>query len=369
MCQGHSLGSGANIVILTYDLQLAPGVEPGDVITNTASVTQYASRNGGPNFLDSGGPLTDTADVTVANATSSKIFMLTSEAHTSDASVPPRVAIGEIVRYRLVVRLPEGTATNFQMQDLLPAGMGFLDDGTARLAFVTNGTGITSAAFGSVPAIAGACTVNGSAADGTTPAAPLPCSFGDFNIGSDNSTAADPDAYGDGVDPFFKLGTLTNANSDADNEFVVVEFNALVRNVASNGTGTVLSNGLRTTIDGTASGPDATPVTVRTAQPSIPVGVNTKTVLPTSADAGDTVTYTVTFTAANGADNADAFEARLVDNLAALPLTNIVFGAPTFNGRLPVADGHRQLDGDDARSDASIACAAAARSRSPTPPS
>ena len=89
VCQGHSLGSGANIVILTYDLQLAPGVEPGDVITNTASVTQYASRNGGPNFLDSGGPLTDSADVTVANATSSKIFMLTSEAHTSDAAVPP----------------------------------------------------------------------------------------------------------------------------------------------------------------------------------------------------------------------------------------------------------------------------------------
>ena len=51
VCQGHDLGDGANIVILTYDLQLAPGVEPGDVITNTASVTQYASRNGGPNFL------------------------------------------------------------------------------------------------------------------------------------------------------------------------------------------------------------------------------------------------------------------------------------------------------------------------------
>ena len=332
VCQGHGLGDGANIVILTYDLQLAPGVEPGDVITNTASVTQYASRNGGPNFLDSGGPLTDSADVTVANATSSKIFMLTSEAHTSDAAVPPRVAIGEIVRYRLVVRLPEGAATNFQMQDLLPAGMGFLDDGTARLAFVTNGPGITSADFGSVPAIAGACTVSGSAADGTTPAAPLPCSFGDFNIGSNNSTVADPDTYGDGVDPFFKLGTLTNADSDADNEFVVVEFNALVTNVASNGTGTVLSNGLRTTIDGSPSGPDATPVTVNVAQPSIPVIANMKTVFPTSADAGDPVTYTVTFTAASGADNADAFEARLVDNLAALPLTNIVFGAPTFNG-------------------------------------
>ena len=118
--------------------------------------------------------------------------MLTSEAHTLDASVPPQVAIGEIVRYRLVVRLPEGTATNFQMQDLLPAGMGFLDDGTSRMAFVTNGTGITSAAFGSVPGIAGACTVNGNAADGTTPTAPLPCSFGDFNIGSNNSTAGRP---------------------------------------------------------------------------------------------------------------------------------------------------------------------------------
>jgi len=301
------------------------------VNTNTASVTQYASRNGGPSFLDAGGPLTDTAQVTVANATSSKIFMLTSEAHTLDTAVPPRVAIGEIVRYRLVVRLPEATATNFQMQDLLPAGMGFLDDGTSRLAFVTNGAGITSAAFDAVPAIPGGCTVNGNAANATTPAAPLPCVLADLNTGSDNSSSADPDVYGDGVDPFFKLGTLTNADSDADNEFVVVEFNALVLNVASNGTGTVLSNGLRTTIDGSPSGPDATPVNVRTAQPSIPVGVNTKRVLPTSADAGDTVSYTVTFAAANGADNADAFEVRLVDNLTALPLVNVTFGVPTFS--------------------------------------
>jgi LPXTG-site transpeptidase (sortase) family protein len=331
VCQGHDLGNGANIVILTYDLQLAPGVEPGDVITNTASVTRYASRNGGPNFLDPSGPLTDRASVTVRTATSSKIFMLTSEAHTSDAAVPPRVAIGEIVRYRLVTRLPEGTATNFQMQDLLPAGMGFLDDGTARVAFVTNGPGMTSAGYDAIPAIAGACTVPGNAANGTTPAAPLPCALPDANIGSDNSTAADPDAYGDGIDPFFKLGTLTNADSDADDEFVVVEFNALVRNVASNGTGTVLSNGLRTTIDGAASGPDATPVNVRTAQPSIPVGASTKTVAPTTGDAGDVVTYTVTFTAANGADNADAFEVRLVDNLTALPLVNVTFGAPSFN--------------------------------------
>jgi hypothetical protein len=111
-----------------------------------------------------------------------------------------------------------------------------------------------------------------------------------------------------------------------------------VRNVASNGTGTVLSNGLRTTIDGSASGPDATPVTVRTAQPSIPFNANTKTVLPTSADAGDTVTYTVTFTAANGAITPMPSSA-LVDNTAALPLTNIVFGA-RLQRRLPVAGGH-----------------------------
>lgn len=330
-CQGYDLGNGANIVILTYDLQLASGLEPGDVLTNTASVTRYASRNDGPNFLDPSGPLTDTAEVTVREATSSKIFMLTSEAHTSDATVPPRVAIGEIVRYRLVTRLPEGTATNFQMQDLLPAGMGFLDDGTAHLAFVTNGPGMSSAAYDAIPALVGACTVSGNAADGTTPAPPLPCAIPDANIGSDSSSTADPDAYGDGVDPFFKLGTLTNADSDADDEFVVVEFNALVLNAASNGTGTDLSNGLRTTIGGAASGPDATPVTVRTAQPSIPVGTSTKTVLPTGADAGDTVTYTVTFTAASGANNADAFEANLVDDLPALPLTNIVFGAPAFN--------------------------------------
>ena len=92
------------------------------------------------------------------------------------------------------------------------------------------------------------------------------------------------------------------------------------------------------------------PVTVRTAQPSIPVVAGTKTVLPTSADAGDTVTYTVTFTAANGADNADAFEARLVDDLTAPAADQHRLRRPDLQRRLPVAGGHQQLDGDDARS-------------------
>ena len=52
--------------------------------------------------------------------------------------------MGEIARYRLATILPEGTSHSFQIRDLLPAGLLYLDDGTARLAFVTNGTGISS---------------------------------------------------------------------------------------------------------------------------------------------------------------------------------------------------------------------------------
>ena len=132
------------------------------------------------------------------------------------------------MRYRLVWQLPEGTTPNAQFLDNLPAGLTFLDDSTAKIAFVSNGAGITSSPSGAIPAIPGGCTVTGATANATVPPTPLPCTLADGNVGSDNSTSLDPDVYTTGTDPFFKFGTLVNADNDPDDEFVVVEFNALV---------------------------------------------------------------------------------------------------------------------------------------------
>ena len=238
---GAVVTNGRNIVVVTFDLQLQNSVAPNQSIINTATLTNYASKEGGTDYTTT--DLTDPATTTIATGSRAKYLVATSESSTAD----PRVTIGEIVRYRLVWQLPEGTAPNTQFLDNLPAGLTFLDDGTAKMAFVSNDPagGITSAAFGTlpIPAIPGGCTVTGATANATTPAT-LPCTLADANVGSSNSSSADPDSYAAGTDPFFKFGTLVNADSDDDLEYIVVEFNALVDNTTtgSNDYGDALSN-------------------------------------------------------------------------------------------------------------------------------
>jgi len=105
----------------------------------------------------------------------------------------------------------------------------FLNDGTSSVAFVSNGGGITSTAIGTLGVNVGAGGfVNGNEANlaTITPSYIL----GDNNIGSTVSVNSNTDNFFSGADPFFKLGEIANADNDADQEFVVIEFNALVLN-------------------------------------------------------------------------------------------------------------------------------------------
>ena len=54
------------------------------------------------------------------------------------------------------------------------------------------------------------------------------------------SAVAATDVYDSGTDPFFWFGTLVNYDRDVDQEFVLVEFNALTMNVAGNQSNTLL---------------------------------------------------------------------------------------------------------------------------------
>ena len=191
--------------------------------------------------------------------------------------------------------------------------MTFLDDSTAKIAFVSNGAGITSSPSGAIPAIPGGCTVTGATANATVPPTPLPCTLADGNVGSDNSTSLDPDVYTTGTDPFFKFGTLVNADNDPDDEFVVVEFNALVDNNAtanSNDYGYVLSNTFVPQVNETSVGAVSAAVAVNVSEPCLGTLSGTtctsnlnKVVqtLPVPADAGGVVAYRITFSNATGA--------------------------------------------------------------------
>ncbi len=340
------------IITIQISGTIVSTASPGQTIDNVATV-RWTSLDG--NITDRstyntvsdertgadgvGGALNDYAEsnpatsarFTVNSVVNTKYIVATSESHTSDTMLPytgtansPRVSIGEIVRYRLIAQLPEGTSTNFQIDDNLPGGLTYLDDNTARVAFVSNGAGITSANVGTlpVPAIPAGCNVNGVAANGSTPAGPLPCLLADGNVGSSSSTSADPDTYTTSTDPQIKLGTLTNSDNDADAEFVVIEFNALVDNNSggsSNDLGETRDNNFGVNINGTANGVVSGSVRITIAEPSIPFSgaTNNKTVSPTTGDAGDTVTYTITYTNGGGVNNSDAFETRIADSLPA----------------------------------------------------
>ena len=59
------------------------------------------------------GPWADDAIAVTRNPTGTKSLVSTSEAHTGVVGGVERVAIVEIIRYRLQVEIPEGTVNNF----------------------------------------------------------------------------------------------------------------------------------------------------------------------------------------------------------------------------------------------------------------
>jgi len=356
---------------ITFNATVDYSVTPGQVITNTAE-TRWTSLSGavsdrslyntasdertGADGLLHSGVLNDyrtqgQATVTINNVAPSKYLLATSEAHTGVVGGTERVAIGEIIRYRLVVQLPEGTSTNFQIRDYLPTGLTYLDDGTAKVAFVSNGAGITSTNYGTlpVPGITNPnCFLTGSTANGTTPAIPASCpALADNNVGSTNSTSTDVDTYNTGSDPYFKLGTLTNNDSDADAEYVILEFNALVDNTSpgSNDAGDARDNYFAVTINGTQNGPNSASVRVYIAEPDLRLS---KSLLPPApTDAGDAVTYELKITSlasgcqgsSGSANCATAFDLNLTDNFDANLTGLTVSSITTTQGATCVGNG------------------------------
>ena len=252
----------------------------------------------------------------------SKTITQTSEAHTSIVAGTERVAIGEIVRYRLKTRLPEGSLPNLQLVDALPAGLLFLNDGTAKVALICNGACITSSLLSGTGLV-----ISGNE---TTVDTLLPT----FVLTSTHISGA---PFNDGTDPTFNLGDLTNNDNDADQEFVVVEFNALVDNIVgnqafNNATGvasaTTLTNTFTVRVNGAQVGSAAPNVAVNIAEPV--VRDLAKTITTTPSDAGDTLVYRLTYSnSASGNDRANAYDVVLTDTLSSvLDLQTVAVTSP-----------------------------------------
>ena len=280
---GYNASSGRNIAVVTFDTTVDPGAYGqlvGGKLTNVGVLEDYTNvPAGGTGYLPGSTKLIDNASVALRDATVSKTIVSTSEASTSGSNV----AIGEIVRYRLQVTVPEGNLTNFKLEDTLPAGISFLNDGTASRPVFSSG--VSPSLTPSTPVISGSKLT-------------------------------------------WDFGTLTNSDrNNSVDDTVAVEFNALVTNTSGNTDGKNLKNTAKADYTG---GSGSGSVAVKVAEPNITI---TKAVSPTSnVQAGDALTYTVTVS--NAAGRADAFDLVLNDALGNLG-SNFDLQSVTLPGTLP----------------------------------
>lgn len=269
--------SGRNLAVITYVLQVADGVDGaamGASFTNTASTTDFAAAPGGDSY-----PLvTAEATVTVADPVLTKSLTGTGQPHTTS----PDATIGETATYEVVVAVPPSSTGEVVLRDTLDVG----------LAFVSLNTFTASPGLSST--VVDLTDVVGGIASGTVP------SF---------STVAGTA----GRQLEIPLGTLTNATDTV--QTLTFTTTVVVLNVAAN-QDTTGDNARRNRVEllasGTRLGDDARAQSLRLVEPDLTV---TKTLDPATADAGDTVTFTIVVDHPAGARRADAFDVAVTDTV------------------------------------------------------
>lgn len=298
--------------VVQFDVKVKEGVSQGSTNNNTADVT-YTSFPGTPdsnqdqhnalacertgNTSDCGGSENDYTNSSTTGFTVPSIDQMTkSLVTTSESSTTgSNVAIGEIARFRMTARVPEGTDPTTLFKDNLPTGLQFLNDGTAKAALVSNGNMSSSTMSGSGLNVTG---------DQTTLSAITPT----FVI---PGTAINGAPFTTGREADFNFGTVANTDNDANDEFIVVEFNALINNDSSITRGTQLNNQLTVSQGGNTVG--SSPATTLTVQE--PNDTVTKTVTTAPVDAGDPVAYNITITNTGGSNVTTGFDWNFNDTL------------------------------------------------------
>ncbi len=289
---------------IEFDVYLNASYASGSTHPNSATAT-WTSYPGAPSGLttynslavertgntgDVGGAendhrATSNASYTVSNISNlNKSIVETSESHTTGTNV----TIGEIVRYRLSVQVPESTTNNVVLRDVLPAGLEYL--GRPRVALVGNdGTNtITSS------------TMAGAFVSGNSPNV----------VPVTDIPGAAVTVTGQQVD--FNLGTLTNNDNDADNEYIVIEFNALVRNNVGNIRGSNINNQFTVRVGGVQQGSPSNIVTATVQEPNVTIQ---KSVTQAPVDAGDLVTYQISIANPTIANGLTGYDLQFTDTL------------------------------------------------------
>ena len=295
-------GTARGALYIVYDLQVEDTIGPQTTRSSDASMARFASREGGTNFTTAGAGR-DAAELTSRSLLADKTITSTSEPTTTRESGIETVTPGEVVRYRLVTQIAEGTLEDFVIRENLRGGLQFLNDDTARVLFVSNNDAITSSA------------INDASAFGSDETAAPTFALADPLVS--NSDSSNVDVYVSGTDVFFSLGDVVNRDSDSGDEFVIIEFNAIVGagGVATDA-GDLIQNSFAAQAGGVllATSTTGNANTVKVVEPK--VTVTDRTIGATIADNGDTVEVSAEFEVAIGADQTDAFNVVFQDNFA-----------------------------------------------------
>jgi VCBS repeat-containing protein len=296
--------SGANVVVISYDVVVSATIEASRNLQTTATLSNYASVNGGTDFTPT--DLTDLTTQQVAAPVIGKVFADgtldngdSSAAHTTGSDL----VIGESMRYDIVITLPEGTTQNLRIEDLIPPGMRLDTSFNNGLGYQIITTRAGSGALGAD--FAGSVLVSGFAGIGGT-------------LG------------GDGVDGrwTFSVSSVSADNLTGNNTFVI-RLQLVANNVIANQANVSLQNNAQLVFsdpDGdTPNGAVAVDRTVALTggQPTVTVREPTlqvnQVITSTSGlggyDQGDTVTFNITISNGNGASDFSAFDISFLDTL------------------------------------------------------
>ncbi len=251
---------GGNLAVVTYVLEVGPDLAVGACAENRAALASYAGTEGGASHVAAGlgGPAKDGARA-CRRPRLTKEVAATSEDHTSFKNGAEELAIGEIVRFRITFEVPRGKWPHAVLLDpppppplpVLPAGLRLLPD-TVRLAFVASQAGGLTATGVAGPGLF-------VAGNETTVASITPTFIPPPAVNASTAQRLD-----------LRLGDLENSEPDCDREFVVVEMNVLVENVAANQDGRELENRAFAGADGLAL--TSGPVRLRVVEPLVQVG-------------------------------------------------------------------------------------------------
>ncbi|MEM9063602.1 MAG: isopeptide-forming domain-containing fimbrial protein [Pseudomonadota bacterium] len=275
--------AGDNIVIITYDLEVADTTGPREDITNTAAIASFAAFDGGINRVPAAG-LDDDAVVETLDPTIEKTLVST----TVNGDASNSVLVGETLTYEITLTLTEGTTENVVIIDRSVFANVGVDPNGGTLELLS----------AEVSAIGGNLTLENAFAIGDGPST-LP-----FDSNSDS--------FNDRLQ--FNFGDIFNDpdNFETIDDEIAITVTALVNATEATEGGDLLRNRGIVRFEGATRADNAN---VRVEESNVTLE---KTADPTTADGDDEITFRVEVTndplIVDGANrSASAFDLVLTD--------------------------------------------------------